>query len=62
MVGLPLNGRNAATLATLVPGAVMLVPGAVIAPNGSTDQGQTKTFPGAVEITTKWIPPGHGCL
>jgi hypothetical protein len=55
MVDLPLNGRNAATLATLVPGAV-------IAPNGSADQGQTKIFPGAVEITTKWIPPGHGCL
>jgi hypothetical protein len=45
MVDLPLNGRNAATLATLVPGAV-------IAPTGSADQGQTKTFPGAVEITT----------
>src|SRR5579862_4199182 len=45
MVDLPLNGRNAATLTTLVPGAVM-------APNGGADQGQTKTFPGAVEITT----------
>jgi hypothetical protein len=45
MVDLPLNGRNAATLATLVPGAVM-------SPNGGADQGQTKTFPGAVEITT----------
>jgi len=45
MVDLPLNGRNAATLATLVPGAVM-------APNGGADQGNTKTFPGAVEITT----------
>jgi hypothetical protein len=45
MVDLPLNGRNAANLATLVPGAVM-------APNGGADQGQTKTFPGAVTITT----------
>ncbi len=45
MVDLPLNGRNAATLATLVPGAV-------ISPNGGADQGQTKTFPGAVTITT----------
>ena len=45
IVDLPLNGRNAATLATLVPGAV-------ISPNGGADQGSTKTFPGAVEITT----------
>jgi hypothetical protein len=45
MVDLPLNGRNAANLTTLVPGAVL-------APNGGADQGQTKTFPGAVEITT----------
>ena len=45
IVDLPLNGRNAATLATLVPGAV-------ISPNGGADQGQTKTFPGAVTITT----------
>jgi hypothetical protein len=45
MVELPLNGRNAAALATLVPGAT-------ISPNGGADQGQTKTFPGAVTITT----------
>src|SRR6202162_6703002 len=45
MVDLPLNGRNAANLTTMVPGATM-------APNGGADQGQTKTFPGAVEITT----------
>ncbi len=45
IVDLPLNGRNAATLATLVPGAV-------ISPNGGADQGNTKTFPGAVTITT----------
>src|SRR5580704_7624968 len=45
MVDLPLNGRNAANLTTLVPGATL-------ATNGGADQGQTKTFPGAVEITT----------
>jgi hypothetical protein len=44
MVDLPLNGRNAANLTTMVAGAVL-------APNGGADQGQTKTFPGAVEIT-----------
>lgn len=38
---LPLNGRNAATLALLVPGVVN-------SPNGGSDQGATKTFPGAV--------------
>lgn len=45
IVDLPLNGRNAAALTTLVPGAV-------ISPNGGADQGQTKTFPGAVTIST----------
>ncbi|HZS04376.1 MAG TPA: carboxypeptidase regulatory-like domain-containing protein [Blastocatellia bacterium] len=40
---LPLNGRNAATL-------TLLVPGAVAAPSGGADQGTTKTFPGAVTI------------
>jgi hypothetical protein len=45
IVDLPLNGRNAAALTTLVPGAV-------ISPNGGADQGNTKTFPGAVEIST----------
>jgi hypothetical protein len=44
IIDLPLNGRNAAALTTLVPGAVS-------APNGGADQGQTKTFPGALEIT-----------
>jgi hypothetical protein len=34
IVDLPLNGRNAANLTTLVPGAV-------ISPNGGADQGQT---------------------
>src|SRR5262249_56200424 len=38
---LPLNGRNAATL-------TLLVPGAVNSPNGGADQGATKTFPSAV--------------
>jgi hypothetical protein len=45
IVDLPLNGRNAAALATLVPGATL-------SPNGGADQGQQKTFPGAVEIST----------
>src|SRR5262252_6564877 len=40
---LPLNGRNAATL-------TLLVPGAISAPSGGADQGTTKTFPGAVTI------------
>jgi hypothetical protein len=38
---LPLNGRNAAQL-------TLLVPGAVNSPNGGADQGATKTFPAAV--------------
>ncbi len=42
---LPLNGRNLAQLTTLVAGAVT-------APNDSADQGQTKTFPVAVTIST----------
>ena len=41
---LPLNGRNAAQLTTLVPGVVA-------APNDGGDQGQTKTFPVAVTIS-----------
>jgi Carboxypeptidase regulatory-like domain/TonB dependent receptor len=41
---LPLNGRNAATL-------TLLVPGALNSPNGGADQGSTKTFPGAVTIS-----------
>jgi Carboxypeptidase regulatory-like domain len=44
MIELPLNGRNAAMLTTLVAGAIS-------APNGGADQGQTKTFPGAIEVT-----------
>ncbi len=42
---LPLNGRNAAEL-------TLLVAGAVGAPSGGADQGTTKTFPGAVTIST----------
>jgi hypothetical protein len=45
IVELPLNGRNAATL-------TLLVPGAINAPSNGADQGQTKTFPGAVTIST----------
>jgi Carboxypeptidase regulatory-like domain len=41
---LPLNGRNAAQL-------TLLVPGAVNAPNGGADQGATKTFPSAVTFS-----------
>jgi hypothetical protein len=42
---LPLNGRNVAQLTTLVAGSVT-------APNDAADQGQTKTFPVAVTIST----------
>lgn len=45
MVELPLNGRNAATLTTLVAGAVT-------SPNQNADQGATKTFPAAVTVST----------
>lgn len=41
---LPLNGRNAATLTTLVAGVVQ-------APSNGSDQGVTKTFPVAVPIS-----------
>jgi hypothetical protein len=44
LVELPLNGRNAAQL-------TLLVPGAVNSPGGGADQGSTKTFPGAVTIS-----------
>jgi hypothetical protein len=43
IIDLPLNGRNAAQL-------TLLVGGAVNSPSGGADQGQTKTFPGAVTI------------
>lgn len=42
---LPLNGRNVAQLTTLVAGSVT-------ASNDAADQGQTKTFPAAVTIST----------
>src|SRR5664279_466924 len=42
---LPLNGRNAAQLTVLVAGAIA-------APNDSADQGQTKTFPTVVTVST----------
>jgi hypothetical protein len=41
---LPLNGRNAAQLTTLVAGVVL-------APNNGADQGPTKTFPVAVTVS-----------
>lgn len=41
---LPLNGRNAAALTTLVPGVV-------VAPSANIDQGQTKTFPVVAAVT-----------
>ncbi|HEX6466266.1 MAG TPA: carboxypeptidase regulatory-like domain-containing protein [Terriglobales bacterium] len=51
---LPLNGRNAAELTLLVPGAVAMP--AVENPNGSSgggaNQGVSKTFPGGVTIST----------
>src|SRR6266852_6572206 len=45
MVELPLNGRNAAQLTTLVAGAVT-------APSNNADQGPAKTFPAAVTVST----------
>lgn len=45
IVELPLNGRNAAELTLLVPGAAR-------APNAGVDQGIGKTFPGVIAIST----------
>lgn len=45
MVELPLNGRNAAELTLLVAGTIR-------APAGDADQGISKTFPGAVTISS----------
>ena len=44
MVEIPLNGRNAAQLTTLVAGAVT-------APSNNADQGNAKTFPAAVTVS-----------
>jgi len=51
---LPLNGRNAAQLTLLVAGAVS-IPGVVnptSASGGGAIQGQTKTYPGAITVST----------
>ena len=42
---LPLNGRNAASL-------LLVVPGAIPAPGSDADQGNTKTFPTTVTVST----------
>ena len=44
LVELPLNGRNSAQL-------TLLVAGALNAPNNNSDQGTTKTMPGAVTVS-----------
>ena len=49
---LPLNGRNAAALTTLVAGVV-------IAPPAQADQGATKTFPAAVTIAANGTRVGQ---
>ena len=49
---LPLNGRNAAALTTLVAGVS-------VAPNAQADQGNTKTFPVAVTITANGARVGQ---
>lgn len=54
VVDLPLNGRNAASLMTLVAG----VGDATNAGNG-TDQGKGKTFPAAVVITANGTQPSQ---
>jgi hypothetical protein len=45
VVDLPLNGRNAAAL-------LLVVPGAIPAPANDVDQGNTKTFPSVVTVST----------
>ena len=49
---LPLNGRNAASLTTLVAGVV-------VAPNAGADQGNTKTFPEALTISANGTRVGQ---
>jgi len=51
IVELPLNGRNAANLTTLIPGAVSQ-------PGTSVDQGITKTFPGQPVIASNGASAG----
>ena len=52
VVDLPLNGRNAAALVTLVAGVV-------VAPGNGLDQGSTKTFPAAVSVTANGSLPSQ---
>jgi hypothetical protein len=52
VVDLPLNGRNAAALITLVAGVVT-------APGNGLDQGSTKTFPVAVSVTANGSLPSQ---
>jgi len=52
VVDLPLNGRNAASLETLVAGIV-------VAPGNGLDQGSTKTFPAAVSVTANGTLPSQ---
>lgn len=52
VVDLPLNGRNAAALVTLVAGVVT-------APGNGLDQGSTKTFPVAVSVTANGSLPSQ---
>ncbi len=49
---LPLNGRNAASLTTLVAGVV-------VAPNAQADQGSTKTFPVVVAVSANGTRVGQ---
>jgi hypothetical protein len=51
IVELPLNGRNAANLTTLIPGAVSY-------PGTNVDQGITKTFPGQPVIASNGATAG----
>ena len=52
VIDLPLNGRNAADLTLLVPGAV-----SAIANNSGTLQGDTKQIPGAEAIAVNGARP-----